>query len=50
MLKIFPMICAFMYVLISMAYTVEFVVTHSGGGWGLVQVVEYSLFWPARLI
>ena len=50
MLKIFPMIVAFMYVLISMAYTVEFVVTHSGGGWGFEKVIEYSFLWPARLI
>ena len=50
MLKIFPMIFVFMYVLISMVYTVEFVITHSGDGWGLDKVIEYSLLWPARLI
>ncbi len=50
MLKIFPMIFAFMYVIISMVYALEFVVTRSGGGWGLWQVVEHSLFWPLRLI
>ena len=50
MLKIFPMIFVFMYVLISMAYTIEFVVTHSGGGWGLAQVIEHSFLWPTRLI
>ncbi len=50
MIKIFPMIFAFMYVVISMVYALEFVVTRSGGGWGLNQVIEYSLFWPARLI
>ena len=50
MLKIFPMIFAFMYLLISMAYSVEFLVTHSAGGWGVEKVIEYSLLWPARLI
>ena len=50
MLKIFPMIFAFMYVLISMVYVVVFVVTHSDGGWGIEQVIEYSLLWPTRLI
>jgi hypothetical protein len=45
--KIFLIIIATLYTVVTMAYTLEFVVTRSG--WGLSKAIEYSLLWPTRI-
>ncbi len=50
MLKIYVIIVAGMYMVVTMAYALEFLVTDSGSGWGLDHAIEYSLLWPSRLI
>ena len=49
MLRIFPIIIAFMYIVIAMAYAVVFVVTHIDSGWSLGAAIDYSLLWPLRV-
>ncbi len=49
MLKIFPIIIAFMYIVIAMSYAVVFAVTHSGSGWSMGAAIDYSLLWPLRV-
>lgn len=49
MLKIFPIIIAFMYIVITMSYAVVFAVTHSGSGWSLNAAMDYALLWPLRV-
>ena len=50
MLKIYVIIAASMYMVVTMAYVLEFAVTHPGGGWGMDRIIDYALLWPARLI
>ena len=50
MLKIYVIIVAGMYIVVTMVYVLEFLVTRSGAGWGLDRAIEYALLWPARLI
>ncbi len=47
MLRLIPILIAFMYIVIAMAYTVVFAVTHSGAS--LDTVAEYALLWPLRV-
>jgi hypothetical protein len=49
MLKIFPIIIAFMYIVIAMTYAVVFVVIHIDSGWSMGAAIEYSLLWPLRV-
>ncbi len=49
MLRIFPIILAFMYIVIAMAFAVVFTVTHIDSGWSLNAAIEYSLLWPLRI-
>ncbi len=49
MLRLVPIIIAFMYIVIAMAFAVVFAVTHLGSGWSLDAAIEYSLLWPLRI-
>ncbi len=49
MLRLFPIIVAFIYMFIAMAYLVVFTVTHSGSGWSMGAVADYALLWPLRI-
>ncbi len=49
MLRLIPIIVAFIYMFIAMAYVVVFAVTHSGSGWSLDAAIEYALLWPLRI-
>ena len=49
-MKIYVIMVAGLYMVITMAYALEFVVTRSGAGWGLDRAIEYALLWPAKLI
>lgn len=49
MLRLFPIIVAFIYMFITMAYLVVFTVTHSGSGWSMGAVADYALLWPLRV-
>ncbi len=49
MLKIFPIIIVFMYIVIAMAYAVVFVVIHIDSGWSMGAAIQYSLLWPLRV-
>ncbi len=47
MLKIFPSIIAFMYIVIVMAYTVVYAGTHPDAS--LDAAANYALLWPLRI-
>ena len=49
-LKVYVVMAAGMYMLITMLFTLEFLVTRAGAGWGLDRAIEYALLWPTRVI
>ena len=49
-LRIYVIIFVGMYIAVTMAYALEFLVAHPDAGWGVDRAIEYSLRWPLRLI
>ncbi len=49
MLKLIPIVLAFIYMFITMAYLVVFAVKHTGSSWSLNAVTDFALLWPLRI-
>ncbi len=50
MVRVFLIVVVFMYVVVSMAYGVVFVVTNMDSGWSLNVMIERTLLWPVQFL